>query len=369
MAAGQQEFERQLLEALRSTREPSGKDVVEAGIVLGAAGEGDGLKISCRDPGWPDPIRERITRSIQAAVSSQFPQLEKVEVAWQAGQSPPTPGAGTAPGAPAAPVSPPGLKHVIAVGSGKGGVGKSTVAASLAYALKHRGHSVGLMDADVYGPSIPHMLGLSGRPAIVQDKYEPLEVDGIKVISMGFLVPANQAVVWRGPMLHKAVRDFLFLVRWGELDYLVVDLPPGTGDVVLSLSQQIPTTGAVIVCTPQDVALLDARKALHMFQTVRIPCLGVVENMSFFLCPHCGERSEIFGCGGARKWAEEMNVPFLGGVPINLQVRLNGDTGQLGENFATDNPARGQFLEIADRLIGSLETHGAAGVPTLEIVG
>jgi ATP-binding protein involved in chromosome partitioning len=212
------------------------------------------------------------------------------------------------------------------------------------------------------------MLGLEGRPAVANNKYQPLEKDGLKVISMGFLVPPNQAVVWRGPMLHKAVRDFLYSVEWGTLDFLIVDLPPGTGDVVLSLSQQMPITGGVIVCTPQDVALLDAKKALNMLQTVKIPCRGVVENMSFFLCPSCGSRSEIFGHGGAEHWAQEAGVPFLGGVPINLQVRLNGDEGKVGDNFADSNPVRDQLLAIADKLVAEIEADETPTVPTLEIV-
>lgn len=348
-------WEKGIVEALSRVREPSGKSLMESGVVIGLKGEGGKLVVTCRNPGWPEPIQSRIVREIESAVQGAFPQIAEVEVEWRAGDSGPPAGA-------------PQLKHVIAVGSGKGGVGKSTIAASLAYALKHRGHSVGIMDADVYGPSIPHMLGLDGRLTVVGDKYEAREVDGIKVVSMAFLVPENQAVVWRGPMLHKAVRDFLHLVHWGELDYLVVDLPPGTGDVVLSLSQQMPITGAVVVCTPQDVALLDARKALNMLDTVKIPCRGIVENMSFFNCPSCGARSEIFGHGGAERWAKEVNVPFLGAVPINLQMRLNGDEGHLRDNFAADNPTRENLLAIADRLVAGIEADSSPLAPTLEIV-
>jgi ATP-binding protein involved in chromosome partitioning len=344
-----------ILQALSQVREPGGKSLQDAGLLAGIRGEGAELIITCKDPGIPDPIKQRLAREAQSAVQAKMPQIERVQLEWGT--------AGTT-GAPEAP----NVRHVVAVGSGKGGVGKSTIAASLAYALHHRGFRVGLMDADVYGPSIPHMLGLQGRPPVANNKYQPLEKDGLKVISMGFLVPPNQAVVWRGPMLHKAVRDFIYSVEWGTLDYLIVDLPPGTGDVVLSLSQQMPISGGVIVCTPQDVALLDAKKALNMLQTVKIPCRGVVENMSFFLCPNCGSRSEIFGHGGAKHWAEEAGVPFLGGVPINLQVRLNGDAGKVGDNFLSANPARDQLLAIADRLVAEIEADETPTVPTLEIV-
>ena len=190
-------------------------------------------------------------------------------------------------------------KSVIVVGSGKGGVGKSTVAASLAYGLQRAGAVVGLVDADVYGPSIPQLLGVEGRPEVVENRIQPIEKDGIKVMSMGFLVPPGEAVVWRGPMLHGAITQFLRDTAWGDLDYLVIDMPPGTGDIALTLSQLIPLTGAVVVCTPQQVALLDAIKAIAMFQKVKIPLLGMVENMSGFVCPDCNKRYDIFGRGGA----------------------------------------------------------------------
>jgi len=210
---------------------------------------------------------------------------------------------------------------------------------------------VGLMDADVYGPSVPHLLGAEGRPEITEQQTDakdeagnpvvarriaPIEVDGIKVISIGFLVPSDKAVIWRGPMLHGTVTSFLRDTDWGPLDYLIIDMPPGTGDIALTLSQILPPTGAVIVCTPQDVALLDAVKAINMFREVRIPVVGVVENMSYFLCPDNGKRYDIFGTGGARRRAEEMGVPFLGGVPINIQIRVNGDEGKTSANF--DDP-------------------------------
>ena len=246
------------------------------------------------------------------------------------------------------------VKSVIAVGSGKGGVGKSTMAASIAYGLARVGSQVGLMDADVYGPSIPHLLGVNEKPMVGEDrKLIPIEVDGLKVMSMGFLVPPGEAVVWRGPMLHGAITNFLRDTAWGELDYLIIDMPPGTGDIALTLSQLLPLTGAVVVCTPQDVALIDAVKAIAMFRKVNIPVLGMIENMSYFLSPDSGQRYEIFGSGGAQKRAAELDVPFLGEVPIDMQIRIHGDQGRTSHNF--DQAAASPFLEnIVYRLVKNL---------------
>jgi ATP-binding protein involved in chromosome partitioning len=251
---------------------------------------------------------------------------------------------------------------VIAVGSGKGGVGKSTIAASLAYGLKNAGAHVGLMDADVYGPSIPHLLGVNRRPQLVDNRLEPIEKDGIRVMSMGFLVPAGEAVVWRGPMLHGAITQFLRDTEWGALDYLVIDMPPGTGDIALTLSQLLPLTGAVVVCTPQDVALLDAVKAIAMFRKVHIPMLGMVENMSYFLCPDCGKRYDIFGSGGAKRRAAELDVPFLGEVPIQIGIRRRGDAGETADNFRDGTTAR-FFEAICTRLVRQISTSHKAEPP------
>lgn len=234
-------------------------------------------------------------------------------------------------------------KSVVAVGSGKGGVGKSTIAASLALGLKRAGCRVGLMDADIYGPSIPHLLGVSGHPEMVNQKIQPVDNDGMPVMSMGFLVPPGEAVAWRGPMLHGAITQFLRDTAWGPLDYLIIDMPPGTGDIAITLAQLLPLTGAVVVCTPQDVALLDAVKAIAMFRKVNIPLLGMVENMSGFVCPDCGKRYDIFGSGGARRRAEELEVPFLGDVPIHMSIRERGDAGATFENY--DQPAVAPYLE------------------------
>jgi len=259
-------------------------------------------------------------------------------------------------------------KSVIAVGSGKGGVGKSTIAASLSLALKRAGSKVGLLDTDVYGPSIPHLLGLEGAPppAVVDGKVPPVLFDGMPVMSMGFLLPPGKAVVWRGPMLHSYVTQFLRDVAWGDLDYLIIDMPPGTGDIALSLSQVLPVTGSVIVCTPQQVALLDAERAISMFRTVNIPILGMVENMSGFICEKCGQRYDIFGSGGARQKAEELGVPFLGEVPLNMQIRTSGDAGDMLSNF--DNPIVGPALEkIAASLVRNLAQTAAASPPMMQL--
>jgi ATP-binding protein involved in chromosome partitioning len=235
---------------------------------------------------------------------------------------------------------------LIAVGSGKGGVGKTTVSVNLAIALSKLGHRVGLMDADVYGPNVPLMMGVRATPHAIGERIQPIEKYGVRVMSMGFLNPGDKPLVWRGPMLHSVIQQFLRGVDWGELDYLIIDLPPGTGDVQLTLIQTAPLTGAVVVTTPSDVSLEDARKAVHMFQQVRVPILGMVENMSYLVCPHCQERIDVFSTGGGKKTAEQMAIPFLGELALDPQVRVGGDSGQpvtLGEKGEP-------FVEIARRL-------------------
>jgi ATP-binding protein involved in chromosome partitioning len=260
-------------------------------------------------------------------------------------------------------------KSVIAVGSGKGGVGKSTIAASLAYGLKNGGAAVGLMDADVYGPSIPHLLGVNERPHLENGRLQPIVKDDLCVMSMGFLVPPGEAVVWRGPMLHGAITQFLRDTEWGNLDYLIIDMPPGTGDIALTLSQILPLTGSVVVCTPQDVALIDAVKAIAMFRKVHIPMLGMVENMSYFLCPDCGKRYDIFGSGGAERRAAELDVPFLGAIPISIGIRERGDAGNTAGNF-NDEATATFFREICSRLVRQISSKHKAEppLPTLNIL-
>ena len=234
-------------------------------------------------------------------------------------------------------------KAVVAVAAGKGGVGKSTAAVSLAMGLKKAGCSVGLLDADVYGPSLPHLTGTRGQVTKEGNKIIPLQSAGIPVMSIGFMIPPGEAVIWRGPMLHSAVTTFVRDTDWGELDYLIIDMPPGTGDIALSLSQLLPLTGAVIVCTPQEVALIDAIKAVGMFRKVKIPVLGLIENMSSFICPDNGKSYDIFGKGGAKEYAAQDKIPFLGEIPINIQLRERGDAGKMSDNF--EDPEISPYLE------------------------
>ncbi len=302
------------------------------------------------------PIKTEIRERLVDLLRRRFPSLAGVDVTLAVHERP------------AVKIGQIGLtaKSVIAVGSGKGGVGKSTIAATLALGLKRAGCKVGLMDADVYGPSIPHLLGLSGKPVIENNKLQPILFQGMPVISMGFLVPAGEAVVWRGPMLHGAITQFLRDTAWGDLDYLIIDMPPGTGDIALTLSQSLPLTGAVVVCTPQQVALIDAVKAIAMFRKVNIPLLGMVENMSGFICPDTGKRYDIFGSGGARRAAEELKVPFLGEVPLNMQIRVNGDEGLTLGNY--DDPIVGPYLEkIVTTLIRNLADSTMTKPPSMAL--
>jgi ATP-binding protein involved in chromosome partitioning len=250
------------------------------------------------------------------------------------------------------------VKNVIAIGAGKGGVGKSTVAALFAVGLQRKGFKAGLLDADVYGPSLPKITGTEGaRPRVDNDGFIiPPQKDGIPIMSMGYLVPAGEAVIWRGPMAQKYVKEFLERGFWGELDCLIVDLPPGTGDIPLTLAQSIPLTGAVLVATPQDVALADVVKALRMYQRLGVEALGMIENMSYHVCPQCGHREEIFGHGGAETAAKRIGVPFLGGIPLTTAIRENGDAGALFENFTQAEAYVVEALEgTIDRLIVQLE--------------
>lgn len=256
----------------------------------------------------------------------------------------------------------PGVRHIIAVGSGKGGVGKSTVACNLALAMQADGARVGLLDADVYGPSQPRMLGVSGRPLSPDGKtIEPLRGHGLTVMSMGFMVDEGQSVVWRGPMLMSALTQMLHQVDWGELDFLIVDLPPGTGDVQLTLSQKAKVAGAVVVSTPQDIALIDAKKALDMFAKTGTPVLGMIENMSTFCCPNCGHETQIFGHGGARKEAARLGLPFLGEIPLDIDVRLLSDAGAPIVAERPHSPQAQRFRDIARLVMASPELGGIAG--------
>ena len=257
---------------------------------------------------------------------------------------------------PPAPHPLPGVGAIIAVGSGKGGVGKTTLAVNLAVALVQLGHKVGLLDADVYGPNVPLMLGASGQPqANANNQIEPMQAHGLKVISVGFLNPGDKPVIWRGPMLHSIIRQFLGSVMWGELDYLVVDLPPGTGDVALSLIQTVPLTGAVVVSTPSDVSLQDARKAIEMFRQMKVDLIGMVENMSYFVCPHCHHEVDIFSRGGAEKTAKQFDVPFLGNIELDPGIRSAGDSGKPSVLEGEDSPHAKSLYAFARKVAGRVE--------------
>jgi len=259
------------------------------------------------------------------------------------------------------------IRFIIAVASGKGGVGKSTTSANLALGLAAQGWRVGLLDADVYGPSMPRLFGLAEKPRIEAGKLVPLEAYGVKIMSMGFLVDENIPMVWRGPMVSQAISQMLGEVLWGELDALVIDMPPGTGDVQLTIAQQVPLAGAVIVSTPQDLALIDARRAVAMFQKVEAPILGVIENMSYFLCPHCGGRSEIFAHGGARHDAEQMGVPFLGEAPLDMKIRETSDAGRPVVAAEPDSPQAAVYLNLAAKVKTLLETRKARPAPKIVV--
>jgi len=255
----------------------------------------------------------------------------------------------------------------MAVGSGKGGVGKTTVAVNLAIALARLGHRTGLLDADIYGPNVPLMVGTNELPAGTGERMIPLVRHGIKLMSMGFISPGDQPVIWRGPMLHHAIQQFLRNVEWGELDYLVVDLPPGTGEVQLSLIQMVPITGAIVVTTPSDVALGDARKTVRMFRQVRVEVLGIVENMSYLLCPHCRQQVDVFSYGGGRRTAEEMGVPLLAELPLDPEVRAGGDTGFPVAARDGNDPRAAWFLELARRAAARAAEIRAPQPPPIEI--
>ncbi len=259
----------------------------------------------------------------------------------------------------------PEVKHTVAVSSGKGGVGKSTVAVNLALALKQRGHEVGLVDVDIYGPDVPLMMGARGRPGMFENRIIPVEAHGIKIMSIGLLVAEREALVWRGPMIHSAVQQFLRDVLWGPLDYLVFDMPPGTGDAQLSLSQVIPLGGVVMVTTPQDVALLDVRKALAMFRKLNVPILGIVENMSYFVAPDTGARYAIFGEGGGEKVAGEFDVPLLARIPLEMDTRKGGDEGVPIAVGQPDSAQAKAFRGLAEGVIERLDSLSALKLPTI----
>ena len=262
---------------------------------------------------------------------------------------------------PPAPQPIPGIDAIVAVGSGKGGVGKTTLAVNLALALSKSGHKVGLLDADVYGPNVPLMLGSAATPKVLGDnRIEPVEVAGLKMISVGLLNPGDKPLIWRGPMLHSIIRQFLGSVVWGDLDYLIVDLPPGTGDVALSLIQTVPLTGAIVVSTPSDVSLQDARKAIEMFRQMKVDLVGMVENMSYFVCPHCQHEVDVFSRGGAEKTAQQFNVEFLGSIPLDPEIRKSGDSGKPSVLEGENSPHAKPLFEFARMVVSQVQEIKAA---------
>jgi ATP-binding protein involved in chromosome partitioning len=331
--------EQGILDALRAIRDPDqGRDIVSLGLVKEIRIQDAEVSFTLAFAGQAPATKAALHSSASKAVS-QLPGVSRVSVKMgSAGAARPPAGAvggqghghahgQAAPSGQAAEFIPQ-VKHTIAVSSGKGGVGKSTVAVNLALALKQSGAEVGLVDVDVYGPDVPLMMGAKERPAMFENKIIPVEAHGIKIMSIGLLVAEREALVWRGPMIHSAVQQFLRDVNWGPLDYLVFDMPPGTGDAQLSLSQVVPLSGVVMVTTPQEVALLDVRKALGMFRKLNVPILGIVENMSYFIAPDTGRRYPVFGEGGGQRVAEEFGVPLLGQIPLEMETRAGGDAAQ-----------------------------------------
>ena len=353
-----QPSERDVLDALRPIQDPDfNRSIVDLGFVKNLRIDGGRVSFAIELTTPACPVKERFQEEARAAVG-KLPGVTAVEVAMTAQ----TRGSTHA----SRPEGLADVKNVIAVASGKGGVGKSTLAVNLALALAESGAKVGLLDCDVYGPSIPLMLHISGRPQVTPDKkIHPLMSYGLKLMSIGFLAGENAPVIWRGPMVHGIIRQFLSDVKWGELDYLVLDLPPGTGDAALTICQTAPLAGAVIVTTPQEVALIDARKGLQMFQRVNVPVLGIVENMSYFVCDGCGKRHTLFGEGGAERAANELGTAVLGHVPLQPDVVQAGDAGKPTVVAAPDSPAAREIRAIAGLVARKLSLLNAEAPPVL----
>jgi ATP-binding protein involved in chromosome partitioning len=353
----------QVLEALKKVRFPGlSRDIVSFGFVRDVAVDGGNVSFTIQFQTENPAVGQQIARDAEAAARA-VEGVSDVRVNLEIGaRQSGLPVGGQAP----APRVLEEVTYRIAVASGKGGVGKSTVSTNLALALRSLGFTVGLLDADIYGPSQQMMLGIEGKPQIddVDEKIVPMERHGIKTMSLGLITDPDTPVIWRGPMVMKAIDQFLTDVKWGKLDFMIIDLPPGTGDAQLTLTQKARLTGAVVVTTPQDVALIDARKGLAMFRKVNVPVLGIVENMSYYLCRHCGEREEIFGHGGGKKTADMLGVPFLGEVPIDPKVVVGGDTGEPIVASEPNSPAALAFKELARQVVEQVQsdmaghTHG-----------
>jgi len=341
-----------VIEAMRTVQEPElGRDLIALDMVKNVVIDGSALSMTIELTTPACPLKDEIERTTNAALGAIG--ATNVDITW---------GAMVRRSQPRQPEQlVPGVKNIIAVASGKGGVGKSTVSVNLAVALAQSGASVGLLDADITGPNIPLMMGLEGQPkASANNKITPLERYGVKVISIQFFVPEGQPVVWRGPLVGGAIQQFLRDVEWGELDYLVIDLPPGTSDAQLTLAQAVPLGGAVLVTTPQEVSLSDVSKALAMFKRLSVPVLGIVENMTAFICPHCGESHEIFGRGGGERFAAEHGIPFLGGVPLDVTVRQGGDVGVPAVAQREPGPAARALNAVAGAVAAHVSVRAAA---------
>ena len=376
--------DQEILEALKGVRDPDrDADIVSLGMVSGLAVKDGNVAFAIEvDPERGDrlePVRKTAEDAVMglSGVVSVTAVLTAERQPGPASQSPPGQAAGPAPAAAAGPQPEgqkplvPGVDAIIAVASGKGGVGKSTVAVNLALGMAAAGHKIGVLDANIYGPSMPRMMGISGRPASPDGKVLiPMENYGVKCMSIGFLVAEDTPMIWRGPMVMGALQQMLRDVKWGELDVLVVDMPPGTGDAQLTMAQSVPLAGAILVSTPQDIALLDARRGLNMFQRVNVPILGIIENMSYFNCPNCGHRTEIFSHGGARAEAEKLGVDFLGEVPLDVAIRETSDGGRpiVVSDPESDNAKR--FRAIADKvwdLLAARKTGAGKAPPRIVI--
>jgi ATP-binding protein involved in chromosome partitioning len=352
----------------------TGKNVVALGMVSAIATRGGHVAVTLEvDPARGtalEPLRQACEQAVRAipGVLSATAVLTAERPAQRPAAPPTPPRTGHGPAA-AGRIDVPGVKHIIAVASGKGGVGKSTTAVNLALGLAANGVTTGLLDADIYGPSMPRMLAVKQKPESIDGKMlKPIERYGLKTMSIGYIVAEDTPMIWRGPMVSSALEQMLRDVQWGELDVMVVDMPPGTGDAQLTLAQRVALSGAVIVSTPQDIALIDARKGLSMFRKVAVPVLGIVENMSYFLCPKCGERSEIFGHGGAREEAEKMGVPFLGEVPLHLDIRTTSDSGHPIVVAQPDSPHAHVYKNIAGRVWKQLTANQRGPRPAPRIV-
>jgi len=329
------------------------RDIVSFGVIHNIEIEDDQVTILLKFTTRNEEIKSQIIEETKKVLAEKLKNKQLIiREIEQSEKVKSEPRSGGDPWAGRAPI--PGIKRIIAVASGKGGVGKSTVSTNLAIALSQKGYNIGLMDSDIYGPSVHIMMGVDERPMVTpEQKIIPIDKFGIKMMSMGFLVESDAPLIWRGPLVMKAVEQFLHDVQWDELDALVIDLPPGTGDAQLTLVQKTPLTGAIIVTTPQEVALVDARRGLKMFQKVNTPVLGIVENMSYFVCPHCGEKSYIFGEGGGLRSAKQLGIPLLGQIPIEPGVTESGDSGVPIVNKDPESPSAKAFLEVAEKIVNS----------------